>query len=288
MILRELTNNDMAIRFDNIPEDRRWDVCLQKLSTGTEYTLSIRDVCKFLKCDRNWIQRYVRPYIHYIYLSNGFSGISRANFVEIAALALQKPIKESVWLNAYEFEQLIRQSLCNCSRQTINVPLELLLDESKIQFYHNQYRELEEQKISYFQSRNYLQISKIKKKQKHLLESCLSDSIGKQIYSVLPSASKRTNTEAIPCELPPTLELSEMIAAHDLKGYGDSDEEIYRRIFNMGCYRVELQIPDKDGVFSNKVYYIQDPVEEEKLKYPNSIGNILIGYREYIKFFADT
>ena len=36
-----------------------------------QYTLSFKDACKALKCSRSWAQKYIRPHVPTIYLTNG-------------------------------------------------------------------------------------------------------------------------------------------------------------------------------------------------------------------------
>ncbi len=69
------------------------------------------------------------------------------------------------------------------------------------------------------------------------------------------------------------------MSVHDLKGYGDSDEEIYRDIFIHGYYRVVLEIPDAYGVISKKVYYLpsNDIFDEE-----NTLEMVLVKYSNYV------
>ena len=77
-------------------------------------------------------------------------------------------------------------------------------------------------------------------------------------------------------------ELEELIVAHDLKEYGDTDEEVHRFLFENGCFRMELNLKDKTGKVSKKVYYLNS--KECFPESSNSVGNILIGYAEYLKF----
>ena len=78
-------------------------------------------------------------------------------------------------------------------------------------------------------------------------------------------------------------ELSQLKAVHDLKGYGDTDELIYRDLFAKGSYRIEIGIPDQDGVVSKKVYYLYGD-DVDQTDFTGSVGRILIKYEDFVKY----
>ena len=59
-----MNSNQMLVTFDEYED--KWQQCLTALEY--DYTLSFRSACKILKCDRSWVQKYIRPNVHYIYL----------------------------------------------------------------------------------------------------------------------------------------------------------------------------------------------------------------------------
>ena len=101
--------------------------------------------------------------------------------------------------------------------------------------------------------------------------------ISKEIYSNLPSCYKRGACPVVKCNLP-EFQLTDMISVHDLKDYGDCDEEIYRQLFLDGCYRLEINIPGENGILSKKIYYLKP--EPPK----NSIELIPISYQDFLKW----
>ena len=103
------------------------------------------------------------------------------------------------------------------------------------------------------------------------------NTIGKEIYSNLPSCYKRGSCPVVKCDLP-EFQLEDMISVHDLKDYGDYDEEIYRQLFLDGCYRLEINIPGENGILSKKIYYLKP--EPPK----NSIELIPISYQDFLKW----
>ena len=108
----------MLETFEDIQKEDRWWTCLDKLRK--DYTMSFKQACQLLKCSRSWTARYIKPNCHYIYLNQRYS--------KMAAMVLKRESLESVWLNSCEFEKLIRDSIQSCSRQTISIPVEYLIE----------------------------------------------------------------------------------------------------------------------------------------------------------------
>ena len=103
------------------------------------------------------------------------------------------------------------------------------------------------------------------------------NTIGKEIYSNLPSCYKRGACPVVKCNLP-EFQLADMISVHDLKDYGDCDEEIYRQLFLDGCYRLEINIPGENGILSKKVYYLKPEPPKD------SVELIPISFQDYLKW----
>lgn len=97
----------MLISFEEYPIEQRWEKCIQKLRD--EYTLSFKDICKILKCGRPWVVRYLKPYLHYIYLSNGNG--DNGDYVQVASKHLGKKIKDSTWYSIKEFQEIISSNI---------------------------------------------------------------------------------------------------------------------------------------------------------------------------------
>lgn len=267
-----MKNVDMLVNYKNVDPDKRWDACLHDLDLI--YTTSIRDACKTLKTHRNWVQKYVRPHVHYIYLSNG-AGKS-ANYVRAAASCLHKEIRDSVWLHTQEFEDLIRKGISSCTRQTINIPMEWLIEADKLLEFQKKYRELY-QKMQKEPLISFLIAEEMKQ-----LVIKNAHPVGKTVYKNAPSIYKRSAVSPVKCKVP-IFSLTELQAVHDIKDYGDADEDIYRMLFQGGCYRLVLTLPDETGSTSEKIFYISP---KDKLQHrEDSVGNVLIRYEDYQKFF---
>ena len=102
-----MNSNQMLVTFDEYED--KWQACLNALES--DYTLSFRSACKILKCDRSWVQKYIRPHVHYIYLSTG-AGRKTTSYTKLASKAINKELTESIWFNTKEYsDQEIYQQL---------------------------------------------------------------------------------------------------------------------------------------------------------------------------------
>lgn len=259
--------------FEELPKELRWDACISALQD--DFTLSFRDVCQILKCNRAWVSRYIRPNCLHIYLSAG-AGKS-PNYLQLAAARLDREMRDSVWFNTAEFESLIKENISSCTRQTIAVPIEWLIDADKIELFQAEYKE---KVLEIRNAKNPLELGKLIEQKKKIIKTYLNE-IGKIIYANLPNKYKRTATSTVTIDIP-EFDLEELIAAHDLKNYGDSDEEIYRGLFTAGACRLEIKIPDQDGCVSKKIYYLHC---KDKIDLRGTVEVIPIAYEDYIHFF---
>lgn len=244
-----------------------------------KYTTSIKMACRLLKCERKWLDRYIRPHVHYIYLSNG-RGRGSINYLFRASIELRKDITESIWLDTQEFECLVKKYMHDCTRQTINVPIELLIQPGKIRSFQKSYKTILDKIEKAKKNKRFEELTDLNNQKNNIIKNNLSDT-GKKAYYRLPDQYKRTNSKAVECPVP-SFNLNELQAVHDIMDYGDSAEEIYRSLFKAGCYKLKLHIPDEDGCISDKIYYLNHK-DVINLGY-ESIDSILINYYNYIQF----
>jgi hypothetical protein len=268
---KSMNSNQMLVTFDEYED--KWQQCLTALEY--DYTLSFRSACKILKCDRSWVQKYIRPNVHYIYLSTG-AGRKTTSYTKLASKAINKELTESIWFNTKEFDTLIRKSISSCTRQTILVPVEHLIAADKLSDFLTEYKKLKTEKEACNPVKDILKRIEIIQAMDKLIQASVN-TIGKEIYSNLPSCYKRGSCPVVKCDLP-EFQLEDMISVHDLKDYGDYDEEIYRQLFLDGCYRLEINIPGENGILSKKIYYLKP--EPPK----NSIELIPISYQDFLKW----
>lgn len=266
----------MLISFSEVPNEKRWFNCISALEH--EYTLSFKEMCRILKCSRSWANRYLKPNLHYIYLSNGCG--KSADYVSIARNHLEKEtMTECTWYSKDEFLNFVSSCITNVTRQTIAVPVEMLIDKKKLDSFlaeFNPLKNIENEYISKGDIKEYKR--KLKQHDATIVKYATSD--GLLLFNNRPSIYKRSDVIPVSCTSD-VIDVLKFQAVHDLKDYGDSDEEIYRDLFSKGYYRLVLQIPDKNGVLSEKIYYMEP---NNDFNMDNSVESVLIRYSDYRKF----
>lgn len=227
-----------------------------------DYTTSFCEVCNILQASRSWVNRYVRPNVSAVYISNNKykrkDGSHGQNWVQLASIELKKPMTESIWFHTEDFFQFLNACTYSVTKQTKSVPVGLFMTAENYKSYLQKLEKLNEQIVqetSLF-GKNVL----LKEKEECHLEYLPND---KQIQELIKKGLSVTNrTQAkptsvnlkytdIPCE--------NWKAPHDLKGYGDADELIYRMFFREGYIKIDLQLHDVNGEMGRKVFYAPDP-----------------------------
>ena len=92
-----------------------WKETLSLLSTT--YTLSVRETCNIMQSSRQWVSRYIRPFIPALYLSTGYyidketkkrmRGISWAERALNAIGRREEGGTSSTWLNRFIFDKYL-------------------------------------------------------------------------------------------------------------------------------------------------------------------------------------
>lgn len=280
--MRNLKNASMLKNFDELPIGQRWDACLDALDK--EYTMSLREACRILKSSREWVDRYIRPHVSYIYLSRGIGGKDgerKGNYYAIADRKVGLGSSDSIWLNAAEFENLIREHVTSYTRQAIVLPAEVLLQRECIEDFRQKVVVARQQ---YKDNRFEAKEVNDGKDFDDVIEDLINDSLDPGLEYVWKSraiAHKRTRAEAVTIKPDPDFELNDMMAAHDMKEYGDTDETVYRKLFRMGCIRIEVKIPDASGHVSDKIFYVQP---DDGFHVRHSVVPVLIRYQDYMQY----
>lgn len=242
------------------PQDKRnWEEVIKALET--EYTLSFKDICRILKVSRNWVNQYIRPYVDSIYLTNGKGG-GGISWTKIASERLGKKIgNESIWFNESQFKELFTTNVSSVTKQTKVVPYAYFMSDGDAANYIQEYNELEEQlKELVLSSASRKDIKQVYEKLCYCHEKYIPDIVCELIRTGKAYPNQRGKVEQVAVDLPKISNYQrELIAVHDIKDYGDSDEIIYRNLFNKGFIRIVLSIPNEIGVVSEKIYYIEDP-----------------------------
>ena len=259
------------VTFDEYED--KWQQCLTALEY--DYTLSFRSACKILKCDRS-LGTKIYSSKRTLHISLYRRRQKNHHYTKLASKAINKELTESIWFNTKEFDTLIRKSISSCTRQTILVPVEHLIAADKLSDFLTEYKKLKTEKEACDPVKDILKRIEIIQSMDKLIQASVN-TIGKEIYSNLPSCYKRGACPVVKCNLP-EFQPADMISVHDLKDYGDCDEEIYRQLFLDGCYRLEINIPGENGILSKKVYYLKPEPPKD------SVELIPISFQDYLKW----
>lgn len=255
-------------------EKRTWAEVLDALQN--DYTMSIRDVCRLLKASRSWVNRYIKPHVDAIYLNSNRRGEYQvgANWVQMAARALEREeMTESTWFHTKTLYGLLERSVVSVTKQIKSVPLVYLIEESM--------------RDNYLQERDALrarlrQANTLKEEQELIaqlasLPGRYLDEDGLALMKSHCGITQRGNVERIDVEYPGAFDPTKWIAAHDIKDYGDTDEDVYRRLFRRGSIRIEICVADGNGEPGSKIYYVEDPTfienvwDDRALNIPESV-----------------
>lgn len=242
----------------HLQNKRSWKEILEALEK--EYTISFKDICRMLKVSRNWVNQYIRPYVDSVYLPNGKTG--GASWTKIASSQIGKDLKnESIWFNKGQFIELFNEHVSSVTKQTKVVPYTYFMTDEDAKIYVAEYIELKsdfKDKVENRASKKV--IDEAYSKMKYCHEKYIPGIIYELIKDGSADATKRGKVEPISVDLPNINDhQKQLIAVHDIKDYGDSDEVIYRSLFRRGVIRIVLSIPNELGVVSEKIYYIEDP-----------------------------
>lgn len=253
--------NPTVVGFEELPKEKRWAACLHALDT--DYTLPFRKACKILKCSRDWVSSYIKPNCHYIYLSR--IGI---NYHSYAQEILGFEEMDSVWFNEKEFVKLIKSNIKSCTRQTILVPVEALINPDQMERFRIEYQAV------------CALMDRFISKEKREVVKRYATAEGLALWDMQASPYKRSNAKAVQVPLP-SFDLKDMMAVHDLKDYGETDEMIYRGLFRKGSIKLEVAIPDKNGCVSKKIYYL---FPNDDINLNNTVQAVLMKYSDYLLY----
>ena len=240
----------------NTPVERTWTETLEALKH--DYTLSIRDVCRLLKASRQWVNRYIRPHVDTIYLNSGKRGDYRIgrNWVEMAARALEREdMTESTWFHKRALYELLERCTVSVTKQTKYIPVLWLMEPSDRDAY---IRERDDLKKLLAATMSEAEAIRLAKELEALPEKFL-DKDSLELTDNHCRITERGKVERVVGPYPGCFAPESWQAGHDMKDYGDTDEDVYRKLFREGQIRIEVCIPDKDGVIGKKIYYVQDP-----------------------------
>lgn len=240
----------MKVTFDT------WDELINALKH--DYTSSLKDVCKMLKISRSTLDSYIRPHVKYVYLNNNIrSEHSKGiNWVQMAALELERDMTESIWFHTDELKEYILSCISSVTKRSKSVPVSFFMTNKNLMDYQNELldydQKIRQEKNIFIRSALYRERNVCYKKYIY------KDAATLTLFENQMSVSKRTLATHVDVPLP-DIPICDWIAPHDIKEYGDSDETIHRMFFREGYIKIELKMPDINGKLGHKVYYVPDP-----------------------------
>lgn len=277
----KMTNQSNQIFLSDSEQQTAWEQL--KGLVSSEYTLTIRQICRILKCNRSWVSRYVSPHLNFIKVSNGF-GRNNKRCNDYTKMLGFETDKSMIRFSEEQFIDLIKSHIVKSTRQTISIPIECLVKEERINDFKKAYVEIEAN-ISKFRMRlmSALKLREEIEKKEKIMNECYLDIFEK--ISRIQDFSKRNQIQSVDYHIM-NFDVKKLIAPHDLMNYGDSSEMIYRNFFNQGLVRIVISIPDVNGEMSKKIYYY-DTKNDIETRHTSPVAYVTIAYADFLKYKSD-
>ena len=199
------------------------------------HTLSVADVCEFLKVGRNWVSEYITSNVPHIFIQGTRSV---PNWRAIINCHLNKNDSELIWFSPDQLFSFLENSIAAFSRQTVAVSPFAFMTDDAIQAL---YRDFEKK----YDSENALLLSQYLPVNVAEMES----------YSI--GVTARSKVKHIPIKPPQQLFKNyELKAIRALIGYSGIDEVVRRKLYKSGHSRLELNIKGKKGKNGKLVFFV--------------------------------
>lgn len=226
----------------------------------TTYTTSFKDVCRLLRASRPWVNQYIKPFVPSLFLSTNRRGDTkthRVDWVRAAAVQLDRPdMNESVWFDTKLLEAYLLGAVVSCTKQAKSIPMAYLIPAERREEFAEKRKEL---RIAMKSAGSLMELATYSAEYNRLpLEFYQQDGATKRLLGHQVRITGRSQAPATPVPLPDGC-MNKWQAPHDLKGYGDADETIYRQLFRTGSIRIQLELPDENGKVGTKIFYVSDP-----------------------------
>lgn len=285
-------------------EEMTWEQISKWCSDG----VTVRQICCTLQASRQWVGKYVLPRI-----IDG--NTDTGNYVKLGpkwAQVMQKTIgltyPECIFMQAATVENILTEGVRDVQMRTITIDKDRLWEstEAKYDFgrvYGQLKKQLEEldSNVGYGQTehKEYVkQYDTIKKQiETERLEHYSDDAKAMLEENERTNVQKRGDSkwvdvpelidharETVTTALRTWNKKSEdtipriMQSSADMRDYGMTDEMVYRKIWDSCRAKITLQLPDVNGVMSEKVYYIRNPWNE------SFANGMIVGYEIWQKY----
>lgn len=276
------------MKTDNLIRMESFDELLHALKFT--HTMSIAQICNFLKVKRAWVSEYITSNVPHIMVQGAGS---RTNWRAVANLALQRSDTELIWFNPAEVFAFLEKNVSSFSRQTVEICPFLFMSADSLAGLYSEFEKLYEPIANLLATKQYSQVASRKIEKDLPLSRYLPDEIarlGSECVGVTYRSKVRHIEIAQPKEV---FRQYKLVAIRALIGYAGIDEVIRRELFKTGHSRLELNIKGRSDKTSKLVFYVdyQNYIDAEVLSHKKSDlseGKYLSEFKNFISKFTWT
>lgn len=286
-------------------EDMTWE----QISEWCSDAVTVRQICCTLQASRQWVGKYVLPRIidgnkdtgDYVKLSPKWATVMKKT------MGLTYP--ECVFMRPTTVEKILTEGIRNVQIRTIAIDKDRLWESTEAKYDFNEiYGEFKKQLEELDNAIGYGKIEhkEYVKRYDEIKKQIETERLGhySEDAKLMLEENKRTNVQKRGdtkwVDVPELINHARttsvkalwswnkknentpipriMQSSADMRDYGMTDEMVYRQLWDSCRLKITLQLPDVNGVMSEKVYYIRNPWNE------TFINGIIVGYEIWSKY----
>ena len=196
------------------------------------FTLSTRQLCVALKCQRPWIAKYIRPFVPHIYVTRNSLLRDSDTGMHWDSEALQRHIADHATF----------------TRRSVSIAGDRHIPSDKVYELHRLW-EMMGSPSPYTPDSKWERFVN-----KHLVPEL--DDEGKRLLKAQVRA--RNGLQWVPAHSLDFDVHGSWCTTASMTDWGDTSEMVQRRIFNRCMTRVSIDLPDENGCVRNKIMYADD------------------------------
>lgn len=238
-----------------------WDELLDALAKT--HTMSLGDVCNYLKIKRDWVNTHIRHNVPHIFVQGRESKSFDWRFVSNISNSTQD--RELIWFNPEELYQFLNENVAAFTRQSIAVSLSQFLSYEQILKLYEFFLAI-------------VRKARARVKDKDGLGLGLGEAIAglahakggfyDRLRDMLPAPAQalaknfradetsRGGIPHVPLKKPEIFGKMKLHAIRHMIGYSGTDESVRRELFRDGFSKVELGIKGKDGKTGRLIFFV--------------------------------
>ena len=162
------------MKTDNLIRMESFDELLHALKFT--HTMSIAQICNFLKVKRAWVSEYITSNVPHIMVQGAGS---RTNWRAVANLALQRSDTELIWFNPAEVFAFLEKNVSSFSRQTVEICPFLFMSADSLAGLYSEFEKLYEPIANLLATKQYSQVASRKIEKDLPLSRYLPDEIAR-------------------------------------------------------------------------------------------------------------